>query len=130
MPNIVKNIYKTIAKCMLYTLTFYQTDILPLFFHHLETNAGEWNLETAKSFLTSAKKLLLEVPRAAPQHQLYQTVPSELQPFTFYLGDKKILVAKFSAVKKYICHQKLEWKNLLCEKVTVHDLSNASVKDS
>lgn len=65
-------------------------------------------LETAKSFLTSAKKLLLEVPRAAPQHQLYQTVPSELQPFTFYLGDKKILVAKFSAVKKYICHQKLE----------------------
>lgn len=61
------------------------------------------------------------VPSAAPQQQLYQTVPSELQPFAFYLRDNKLRIVRFFAVKNCICHQKLEWNSLLCEKVTVHD---------
>lgn len=105
MPNIVEIIYKTIAKRMPYTLTFYQTDILPLLFHHLETNARECNLGDSQVFFDQHRTTA--APSVAPQHQLYQTVPSELQPFTFYLRDE-LLVVRFFAAKNHICHQKLE----------------------
>lgn len=127
MPDIVENIYKTIAKCMPYTLTFHQTFCL-CFLTIQKQRQESATLETVKSFLASTEKLLLWVPSAAPQQQLYQTVPSELQPFTFYLIDNKLLV-RFFAVKNDICHHKLEWNNLLCENVAIHNLPNLAVKD-
>lgn len=122
----MENIYKTIAKCMPHTLTFHQTFCLCFF--TIQKQMQSATSETVKSFLTSTDKLLLQDPSAAPQQQLYQTIPSELQPFTFYLRDNKLLV-RFFAVKNYICHHKLDWNNLLCEKVAIHNVPNLAVKD-
>lgn len=48
-------------------LDLYQTDILPLFFQHSETNTGESHLGDSQSFWTITEKLVFEVPSAAPQ---------------------------------------------------------------